>query len=445
MGCPVCRTACEARDLVPNVVVRDVVGAWEDVEKAVREVEEANEANEANEVGGSWGDRGDRDGHVGDGGGGRRKKRRKGGGGRVDDVEVEVVCLSDSDDDEDDDDGEGSSGSGLPSPSAQSSGEEYRPGKKKDRNVATRKNSRPSKKNKPPPAQHNETQSSFLPCPICGRNVHHMYMNSHVDACLANGGAADVKDANTNANTNANDAVAAVTAPQALPVPPKLVLVGGFSHPQCEKRVKEALRRFHVPVDGCGSARELFDRYVRFRTAVEVSNDRGEVGASYEKVVFRLMKEERSKKMAGMFAAGERRKGTTDRAGAGAGAGAGAREVATIDLVDRSAVKEAVGGRRRSAGPGDGNAAGLGVTLARVRAARAALAARYPDLEQVRHPREIVLEDDASFEEMVEVTRLRDRVRAKLLGEFGGPVRIQEEGKKEEGEAEVHEALELFT
>ena len=427
LGCPVCRTACESRDLVPNAVVRDVVGAWEDVEKAVREVEEANEANE---VGGSWGGRGDRHGHIGDGDGGRRKKRRKGGGGRVDDVEVEVVCLGDSDDD---DDGEGSSGSGLPSPSAQSSGEEYLPGKKKGRNVATRKNSRPSKKNKPQPAQHNETQSSFLPCPICGRNVHHMYMNSHVDACLANGGAADAKDA--------NDAVAAVAAPQALPVPPKLVILGGFSHPQCEKRVKEALRRFHVPVDGCGSARELFDRYVRFRTAVEVSNDRGEAGASYEKVVFRLMKEERSKKMAGMFAAGERRKGTTDRAGAGA------REVATIDLVDGSAVEEAVGGRRRSAGPGDGNGngngnAGLEVTLARVRAARAALAARYPDLEQVRHPREIVLEDDASFEEMVEVTRLRDRVRAKLLGEFGGPVQIREEEAEGEG---VPEALELFT
>jgi hypothetical protein len=40
------------------------------------------------------------------------------------------------------------------------------------------------------------------------------------------------------------------------------------------------------------------------------------------------------------------------------------------------------------------------------------------DLASVRHPREIILPEDATFEEMVEVTRLRDRVRASLLDEY---------------------------
>lgn len=40
------------------------------------------------------------------------------------------------------------------------------------------------------------------------------------------------------------------------------------------------------------------------------------------------------------------------------------------------------------------------------------------NLSEIRHPREILLPEDATFEEMVAVTLLRDRVRIMLLEEF---------------------------
>jgi hypothetical protein len=395
LTCPLCRKGCDDRDLIANVVLREVVEQYEKgkevagkmlVErllelKAGPSSRPAPTNKPTNKTT-------------------RAKRRRAGdtvcivvedsGGVHIEesarDCQIEEARVDGED--------------WVDSQSlSQSSGEEYLPTKEgkgaQDGSLAKTVSRRTAPARG---AQSHVPGSSFLPCPVCGKDIHHMYMNSHIDACLARGG-----EAGADPGQGAQGRAPPKSRP--LDVPPKLVMLGGVSNPQNEKKLKNELKKYNVPVEGCSTPRELFDRYTRFRTAVEVSNDKGEVGATYEKIIFRLMKEDRNKKMAGMFG----KKNSTFHHG-----------------TPGSDPAPAVGGR--STKVAEGEAVTIDMTAARTEVTEGIQRVQDRrlardriddiDLSQMRHPRDILLPDDATFSEMVRVTMLRDKLRTKLLEEF---------------------------
>ena len=333
-----------------------------------------------------------------------------------------VVCL--------DDDGWSDEGAGLRSVSpdasedeACSSGEEYNPQERGKNCPRGRRAAAGGEAKAGAVGGPGATSSSFVACPICGKNVRHMYMNSHIDACLMGGGGS--------AGSRSGAGRGRAASLSALEVPPKLVLLGALNNASNEKKLKNELRKYNISTEGCASARELLDRYMRFRTAVEVSNDKGEEGASYEKIVFRMMKEERSKKMAGMFGGrrASRVKSTVGGANPGGEPGvAGCHRVSGQDgypsptaasvapnafnALNTSNASRA--SRNKVVIDMTEDVAGVGVVT---EAPRRFDPSRI-NLSEIRHPREILLPEDATFEEMVAVTLLRDRVRIMLLEEF---------------------------
>ena len=404
LACPVCRKGCDDRDLVLNVVLREVVEAYTKAEEELRAQGEAMARMDT----------------------ARRRSRRRGPAVR-EKQEVVVVRLDEEEDaddedrvhvknDDDTDDGNvedrggeiGGCSTGREDAS-QSSGEEYDPYGDDRTRGGRKRTERPQARGDGAAVAH--TGSSFVPCPVCGKDVHHMYMNSHIDACLQGNGQGNGQgdgDGTRGSRGARGGPGGPRGVPSALDVPPKLVLLGGLSNPGNEKKLRHELKKYNIPTEGCATARELFDRYTRFRTAVEISNDKGEVGASYEKIVFRLMKEDRNKKMAGMF----------EKGGSSKKARVGGVEDGRGGALPRQATLKRENGHSRGQ---HGEVVTIDMTGVEASAAAARNRRFDPaaiDLASVRHPREIILPEDATFEEMVEVTRLRDRVRASLLDEY---------------------------
>lgn len=396
-----------------NLVLRDVVAEYEKAEPGLRRRLEWAEAREE-EI------------KVRDSAR-RAKRRRRRDTERMDDVvenggvgteeggiSPDVVCLDEEEGGSDKGRGPCSLSSGASEDDACSSGEEYDPrgtGKKgargRGRGTATAGTGGT--------AGPGTTTSSFVTCPICGKNVHHMYMNSHIDTCLAGGG-------------GSGPGKGGRERPTALDVPPKLVLLGALNNSSNEKKVKNELKKYNISTEGCASARELLDRYMRFRTAVEVSNDKGEEGASYEKIVFRMMKEERTKKMAGMFGGkrSSRAEGAAGTANPRTNPGVGPCHDDCGPPDGQTSLRRAPIGSNATNASKNKVVIDMTEDVAGEAGADSAVTEAPPgrfdpsriNLSEIRHPREILLPEDATFEEMVAVTRLRDRVRKLLLEQF---------------------------
>ncbi len=403
-----------------NLVLRDVVTEYGKAEAGLRHRLELAEAREEQARERSR----ERARHA-------KKRRKRGEADRMNDVDgqengggieergtsPDVVCLDDQAGS--DEDGSPCSASACVSEDdSLSSGEEYDPrdrGKKdaQGRDAVKSGEAKAGTGGTGGTAGPGTTASSFMACPICGKNVHHMYMNSHIDACLVGGG---------RSGSGKVDRERAAAQP-ALVVPPKLVLLGALNNSSNEKKLKNELKKYNISTEGCASARELLDRYMRFRTAVEVSNDKGEEGASYEKIVFRMMKEERSKKMAGMFG-GRRSSRAEGTAGAanpiGEPCAAQCQRVCGQDgqpslTLAPIAWTKSNTSKKKVVIDMTGDVAREGGLLTE---APRRFDPSQINLSEIRHPREILLPEDATFEEMVAVTRLRDRVRIMLLKEF---------------------------
>lgn len=134
---------------------------------------------------------------------------------------------------------------------------------------------------------------TFVPCPICGKNVPSFYINSHIDQCLSHGNAINNgNESNRSKNCEKNEDRKMTNAggqelevKTRLVVPPKLV--GTLSS---EKLLKTTLKRYGLPTDGKKS--EMIDRYNKFRLEVETANDKQEI-TSYEKLARRVAHKER--------------------------------------------------------------------------------------------------------------------------------------------------------
>ena len=124
----------------------------------------------------------------------------------------------------------------------------------------------PIKKQKQQP-QNNGAPKSFLRCPICRKHVPDFYINSHVDQCLNNPQAAELRMHTQQAEAGPSRQHHAHFVP--LVVPPKLVptLVS-------EKSLRQMLRKYDVSAEG--KKPELLEKYNKLRIEVELANDRQE-------------------------------------------------------------------------------------------------------------------------------------------------------------------------
>ncbi len=321
--CPTCRVGCDARDLVGNVALRGVVEKYLNLLEwcKVQEEEQAKQREEEHAK------------HA------REAAQQKTIKHRID--THDKLCVISVEGSED----------------VYSSGEEYDP--KKEAGMSL---SHPRKKNKMtmdgrggghtaikgeqscPPAIGT---SSFLECPVCGKNVHRLHMNGHIDACL-------------------------VAKPQEkkpawkpLEVPSKII--GTLAN---DKTIKNALRKYGLPCEG--KKPELIDRYNRFRTEVEIANDKQEV-TTYEKIVFRIAKQESYKAAASLF---KYKKNETSSLNTSMMRSTKKE----IKMIDKDGV--------------------IDMTL---------------QSSPAKHPSEIVLPDDPSYTDLIRITKRRDRLRKQLL------------------------------
>lgn len=304
--CPTCRMSCDARDLIGNVVLRGVVEKylnllqWCKEQKDTQHHQKKDTRHQAN----------DRGKHTVD----------------------EMYVISDNDEDED------------VSGDACSSGEEYDPVQDhSSRVLKQQKRQKPS-----PPTGPTIGTSSFVECPVCGKNIHHLHMNGHIDACL-----------------NSNPRVGEGEKPAWTPLEVPSKIIGTLAN---DKTIKAALRKYGIPCEGKKS--ELIDRYNRFRTEVEIANDKQET-TTYERIVFRIAKQETYKAAASLF------KSRTN-------------DTTMMELtIKKKPLKEQHGGV-------------IDMTI---------------QSPQAKHPSEIVLPDDPSYADLIRITKRRDRLRRRLLSD----------------------------
>lgn len=201
---------------------------------------------------------------------------------------------------------------------------------------------------------------SFMECPICKKNVHHMYLNSHIDECLVNGNAETLRNT---ANGHA-DGSSAQDSWKPLQVPPKIL--GNFAN---DKTIKSSLKKYGLSCEGKKS--ELLERYSSFRTEVEIANDKREV-TTYEKIAFRVGKKQRYKAAATLLKT-------------------------SVSNVGALPVKRKAGNHEHEVNEED---------IAN---------------GQWSHPRDILVPENASFAELIRTTKLRDTLRKKLQQGNGSP------------------------
>lgn len=125
-----------------------------------------------------------------------------------------------------------------------------------------------------------------MECPICKKNVHYMYLNSHIDECLVNGNSSETR-------FGTGDGSSGQDCWKPLQVPPKIL--GNFTN---DKTIKASLKKYGLSCEGKKS--ELLERYSSFRTEVEIANDKREV-TTYEKLAFRVGKKQRYKAAASLL------------------------------------------------------------------------------------------------------------------------------------------------
>lgn len=311
--CPTCRVSCDARDLIANVVLRDVVEKYSNIVKWCHEQEEEQACMRERQSAG------DKNG---------------------------ALCVI-SDDEEMYQDVQ------IVESESYSSGEEYDPKKERHGKRKVTKTQQSC-----PPSGPTIGTSSFLECPICGKSVHHLSMNGHIDQCL-----------NKEPHKESSK-----PSWKPLEVPSKII--GTLAN---DKTIKAALKKYGIPCEGKKS--ELMDRYNRFRTEVEIANDKHEA-TTYERIVFRIAKQEKYKAAASLFKSRTNDTSTLHPS-------------TSMFCTSLGQVQKKKSKRR------DDNQGGIiDMTL---------------QSPPAKHPSDIQLPEDPSYEDLIKITKRRDRLRRRLL------------------------------
>ncbi|KAI8101427.1 hypothetical protein M9435_001533 [Picochlorum sp. BPE23] len=253
--CPTCRVTCDARDLVPNLVLRGVVEKYHALVECVSrgDVDDAGRDVDVDVIDVA-----------------PRARRRNPPRASV--IQNRTYVATTVDDDVDDDqaiDLVDEDDDFIPS-------QMYRQEKReeKKRKTAVQSNTE----------QHQERKSSFVQCPICNEHVFNLVLNSHIDSCLA--------QPLEKASNVENQSSGSTWKP--LQVPPKLM--GSLAS---EKSIRQALRKYSLPATE-GRKADLIDRYNRFRMEVTLANDKQEQ-TTYEKIAWRVSKKEKRRAAASLL------------------------------------------------------------------------------------------------------------------------------------------------
>ena len=252
--CPTCRVACDARDLVPNLVLRGVVEKYHALVECVGRGDIEDDA--------------DKEVDIDDGIAPRAPRRNPPRASVIQNMTYGAVEHDDDDQaidlvDEDDD--------FIPSQMHKVEGNRKKREDKKRKTIVQSNTEHRGK-------------SSFVQCPICNEHVHNLVLNSHIDSCLAQ---PREKAANMKNQPSASTW-------QPLQVPPKLM--GNLAS---EKSVRQALRKYSLPATE-GRKADLIDRYNRFRMEVTLANDKQEQ-TTYEKIAWRVSKKEKRRAAASLL------------------------------------------------------------------------------------------------------------------------------------------------
>lgn len=223
-----------------------------------------------------------------------------------------------------------------------------------------------------------DTPSGFVRCPVCSKAIPSFFINAHVDLCLA-GGSHVAKTAGAAAGVaTVGDRQPPVPTIAAGPFQPLAVPAKIVPSLTSEKSLRQLLRKYCLPSDG--KKKELLDRYSKLRLAVEMANDK-QVLVSYEQLAKRLAAQE--------------------------------RQMAAVQLLQPvgSAAAAAATGTGASRKPAAVSAAAVGGSLLTPRSGAGA-AAIQPDDSSIDAATITLV--GCSFDELIAVTRRRDRARRAL-------------------------------
>lgn len=325
--CPTCRVPCDTRDLVGNIVLRGVVEKYSNLLDWCQEQEEEQQNGNAVE--------------------------------KNDDV----LCLVSNDKDGTQTEHEIIIPTDEEQSSPYSSGEEYMPWQTNNNSGSKRAclgSKGPTKGPQscnPAPDREKKGESSFLECPVCQKSIHRLYMDGHIDSCL-------LKEAQPEKEKETW---------KPLEVPPKII--GTLAN---DKTIRTALRNYGIPCDG--KKTELIDRYNRFRTEVEIANDKQEA-ITYERIVFRIAKKETYKAAASLFKS--RMNGITMSL------------ESTASFFDKKRKKTKILG---TSGRQEIDVVDMTILT-----------------PTAKHPSDITLPDDPTYEDLIRITKQRDDLRRQLL------------------------------
>lgn len=402
-SCPTCRKPCDARDLLLNAALRDVLDSYaagrpmllaaakaplqaalqpgddsngcqqgqtarrQSGRKRTRQQEQrqlqADEDEDGNEVLPA------------------QRRTRSAPGAKVD---VDLAAYSSS----------GWSDGDASEPEA-SSGEEYEEGASRPssllhcRQPSGRRQVAPAAQQQPQQASQQaggsaDTPSGFVRCPVCSKAVPAFFINSHVDLCLV-GGSQPSKAAGGSGDGGSRASIAAAATRaekgpfEPLAVPPKLV-----PSLTTDKSLRQLLRKYGMNTDG--KKKELLDRWSRLRLAVEMANDKQE-STTYKQLAKRVAAQERQMAAVQLLQPASKAVGTASVAGAAIRATAAA--VGAAEHCSAAAAPWASG--QDAAAPG---------TL-------------QVDADSASHPAAIIL-TGCSYRELIAVTRQRDALRKRV-------------------------------
>ncbi|KAL4433624.1 hypothetical protein ABPG75_000065 [Micractinium tetrahymenae] len=386
-SCPTCRKPCDARDLLPNAALREVLDKYAAARPLLLAAAEA--AAQAPVVHGA----------ASNGRQQGRSAQRQTGCKRTRQQQQEQRRRRQADEDEDEEEAEAS------------------PARRRTRSASGAKAGAQAAKQPAGKVYIDLAADSSSgwsegdasePEPSSGddKAVPSFFINSHVDLCLVGGNqpskAAGGSGAGSSRHGPAAAAAAANKGPfQPLAVPPKLV-----PSLTTEKSLRQLLRKYSMNTDG--KKKELLDRYSKLRLAVEMANDKQE-RVTYEQLAKRVSAQERQMAAVQLLQPAAKAVPAVTAAVAGAAGRTAAAAAAAADAPGQS-----------SAQPAAGTAAGTP-------------AAQQVDIDSVTDPAAIIL-TGCSYRELIAVTRQRDAVRRRLRQQAVAAAEQQQQQQQQPGE-----------